>query len=61
VTFDTCELPLRRTYAEVAADEPLALVGSSGHVEIAVREGSAAQRFALRRGTRVVLHGVLPR
>lgn len=57
VTFDTCELPLRRTYAEVAPDEPLALVGSTGHVEIAVREGSAARRFALHRGTRVVLHG----
>jgi S-adenosyl-L-methionine hydrolase (adenosine-forming) len=57
VTFDTCELPVRRTYAEVGVGESLALVGSSGHVEIAVREGSAAQRFALRRGTRVVLNG----
>lgn len=57
VTFDTCELPIRRTYAEVAPDEALALVGSSGHVEIAVREGSAARRFALRRGTRVFLNG----
>jgi hypothetical protein len=56
VAFNTCKLPLRRTYADVAPDEPLALVGSSGHVEIAVREGSAARRFALRRGTRVVLH-----
>lgn len=57
VTFDTCDLALRQTYADVAPGEPLALVGSSGQVEIAVREGSAAQRFALRRGTRVVLHG----
>lgn len=56
VAFDGCELPLMRTYAEVAPGNPLALVGSSGHVEIAVREGSAARRFALSRGTRVTLH-----
>jgi hypothetical protein len=58
VAFNTCELPLVRTYADVALDQPLALAGSSGLVEIAVREGSAARRFALRRGTRVVLHEV---
>lgn len=55
VVFDTCELPVFRTYADVAPGQPLALTGSSGCVEIAVREGSAARRFALRRGTRVVL------
>lgn len=61
VAFDGCELPLMRTYAEVAPGDPLALVGSSGHVEIAVREGNAARRFALRRGTRVILHGASTR
>jgi hypothetical protein len=55
VVFDTCELPVRRTYADVEPGQPLALTGSSGCVEIAVREGSAARRFALRRGIRVVL------
>lgn len=55
VAFDTCELPVFRTYADVEPGQPLALTGSSGCVEIAVREGSAARRFALRRGTRVVL------
>lgn len=55
VLFDTCDLPLSRTYADVAPGQPLALTGSSGCVEIAVREGSAAHRFALRRGTRVAL------
>lgn len=55
VTFDTCELPVHRTYADVPPGHPLALAGSSGLVEIAVREGSAAKRFALRRGQRVVL------
>ena len=48
-------LALRRTYADAATGEPMALVGSSGLVEIAVRDGSAAERLALRRGSAVVL------
>jgi S-adenosylmethionine hydrolase len=55
VAFDACDLRVRHTYADVAPEQPIALTGSSGCVEIAVREGSAARRFALRRGTRVVL------
>ena len=46
---------LYRTYAEVEPGEVLALVGSEGHLEIAVREGSAAQRPGLRPGDPVVL------
>ena len=46
---------VRHTYAEVAPGEVLALVGSEGHLEIAVREGSAARRLGLRSGDRVVL------
>jgi S-adenosylmethionine hydrolase len=34
--------PLRHTYADVAPGQPLALIGSSGLLEIAVRDGSAA-------------------
>ena len=37
--------PLRRTYGEVAPGELLALVGSSGLLEIAVAHGSAAERL----------------
>jgi S-adenosylmethionine hydrolase len=48
-------LGLRRTYADAASGEPMALVGSSGLVEIAVRDGSAAERLELRRGSSVVL------
>ncbi len=48
-------LPLRRVYADVAPGTALALVGSNGLIEIAVRDGSAADRLALRRGARVVL------
>jgi hypothetical protein len=48
-------LALRRTYADAATGEAIALVGSSGLVEIAVRDGSASERLGLRRGSAVVL------
>jgi S-adenosylmethionine hydrolase len=48
-------LPLVRTYADVAVSEAVALVGSSGLVEIAVRDGSAAATLGLKRGSAVVL------
>jgi S-adenosylmethionine hydrolase len=38
---------VRRTYAEVETGMSLALVGSSGHLEIAVRDGSAAEAMNL--------------
>jgi S-adenosylmethionine hydrolase len=41
---------LRRTYWDVAPGKPLALVGSSGLLEIAVRDGSAAEQLKLRVG-----------
>jgi S-adenosylmethionine hydrolase len=46
---------VHRTYAEVAPGEALALVGSEGHLEVAVREGSAARSLGLRPGDAVVL------
>ena len=49
------QLPLRRTYADVASGTPLALAGSSGLVEIAVRDGSAAESLGLGRGGVVLL------
>jgi len=42
-------LELRRTYTEVECGRPLALIGSSGLVEIAVREGNAAKLLHLQR------------
>ena len=45
------ELPMLRTYADAASGAPLALVGSSGYIEVAVREGSAAETLGLRRGS----------
>jgi hypothetical protein len=38
-------VPLVRTYSDVPLGEPLAYVGSSGFIEIAVRSGSAQARF----------------
>jgi S-adenosylmethionine hydrolase len=55
VRVGTLALPVRRTYADVGSGEPLALVGSSGLVEIAVRDGNAAGKLGLRRGSEVVL------
>jgi len=37
--------PIRKAYQDVDPDEPLALIGSSDMVEIAVRDGSASARF----------------
>lgn len=52
-------LPLVGTYGELDAGQAGALVGSSGRLEIAVREGSAAARFKARRGTPVVVSRLL--
>jgi S-adenosylmethionine hydrolase len=46
---------VRRTYAEVEPGEVLALVGSSGHLEIAVREGNASRKLGIRPGDEVKL------
>jgi S-adenosylmethionine hydrolase len=48
-------IDLRRTYAEVETGRPVALVGSSGLVEIAVRDGDAARLLGLSRGSVVAL------
>jgi S-adenosylmethionine hydrolase len=48
-------LAIRGTYADVAPGVPLALVDSYGAIEIAVRDGSARERFGLEPGARVVL------
>lgn len=41
---------IRRTYAEVERGDVLALIGSSGYLEIAMRDGSAAGALGLRVG-----------
>ncbi len=44
-----------RTYADAAEGELIALTGSSGLLEIAVRDGHAASRLRLVRGQKVML------
>lgn len=46
---------LRATYGEGAPGEILAVVGSEGFVEIAVRDGSARSTLALETGTRILV------
>lgn len=48
-------LPIVRTYADAAPGEAVALVGSSGLIEVAVVEGSAAGRLGLAVGHAVGL------
>ena len=49
------QLMVSRTYTDAAVGEPVALVGSSGLIEIAVRDGSAAATLGLARGSQVLL------
>jgi hypothetical protein len=46
-------IPVRRTYADVGPGELVALHGSSGLLEIALRDGNAAAALGLRRGAGV--------
>ena len=46
---------LAQTFAQGTAGEPIALVGSSGFVEIAVNKGHAARTLGAQRGTEVTL------
>jgi len=43
------------TYADAPSGSICALFGSSGHLEVAVNGGSAAERFGLGRGARVTV------
>lgn len=49
--------PVRRTYGDVPVGRALALVGSSGLLEIAVRNGSAREKLRLRVGDAVTFGG----
>jgi S-adenosyl-L-methionine hydrolase (adenosine-forming) len=48
--------PIHRTYADVTPGTPLALFGSTGHLEIAVSMSSAAKNLDLRPGSPVTLY-----
>jgi S-adenosylmethionine hydrolase len=46
---------MKRTYADAAPGKALALFGSAGLLEIAVRDGSAAEKLRLRVGDAVTI------
>lgn len=48
-------VPLHRTYGDVPRGQPLALIGSSGLLEIAVHAGNAAEMLGLKIGDKVPL------
>jgi len=49
----TLEVPFARTYSDVDVSEPVALWDSSGWLSLAVRLGSAAERYGLHPGVTV--------
>src|ERR1051326_4806205 len=52
------QLAVVRTYADVQSGEPLALIGSAGLIEIAVRDGNASESLGLSRGDRILTRHV---
>ena len=56
VRINGCDLgKIRRTYWDAAPGTPLALIGSSGLLEIAVRNGSAEEQLGIKVGDEVVV------
>lgn len=56
ITIGTYTLPtIRPTYGTVAPGELMALVGSSGQLEIGINQGSAANRLTVRLGDPILL------
>jgi len=51
----TVECEFRRAYSDVAPGQPVALIGSTGFLEIAVNAGNSAQSFGLKIGDSVEL------
>jgi hypothetical protein len=49
---------LRRTYGDAASGSAVAIVGSTGLIEIAVRDGSAAHALKLARGSSVLFRAL---
>ena len=49
---------LNRAYAESEEGEPLAIIGSSGYLEISVNKGNAAQVLRLKRNDVIEIHKI---
>ncbi len=46
-------LAFRKTYAEAKSQEPIALIGSHGFLEIAIDQASAAEKFNVKAGDKI--------
>jgi len=55
VQVGSSTMPVRRTYSEAAPGALVAVVGSSGFIEIAIRDGDAARTLGIERGAGVSL------
>jgi S-adenosylmethionine hydrolase len=49
------KLPFGKTYAEAKPNEPIALIGSHGFLEIALNRGDAAEKFHAKAGDKIVV------
>ena len=47
------KLKFGKKYAEVEPNEPVVLIGSHGFVEIALNQGSAAEKFCAKVGDKI--------
>ncbi len=47
------ELPFAKTYTQAKSNQPIALIGSHGFLEIALNRGSAAQLFHAKAGDKI--------
>jgi S-adenosylmethionine hydrolase len=52
------KLKFCKAYGETDPDEPLALIGSHGFLEISVNQGSAAEKFKTKTGDKVIVSPV---
>jgi hypothetical protein len=57
IEFSTVSLTVRfgKTYAQAEPNQPIAVVGSQGFVEIAVNQGNAAEKFEVKVGDKIVV------
>jgi S-adenosylmethionine hydrolase len=53
VADTTLTLPYVKTYGDANPQQPLALIGSHGFLEIALNQGNAAQKYQAKPGTKI--------
>ena len=47
-----------KAYGEAKPQEPVVLVGSHGFIELALNQGSAAEKFRAKAGDKIVVNAV---